>query len=928
MGTHRLGLFVAVASVLLLTSFLLYSPSSIAQTYVEGEVAGVQDWIPANSPYIATGDLYVTGTLTIQPGVEVLFDDGVALYVENQLAAGTVLFDRNVSNPNPWQGLLFNSTSSGSVLVGCNVTGSAVGVFIETMSTPPMLSGTAIYNTGAALIINESSVSASTLQLQDSILYSVVLSHSDLFLENSTLAGAVNDFHVDNSSHATILNTPFEGAVNVVDAGSDLTVQSYLEVQVLDEGLNPIGGADLNVTDIPPFGPNRTVHSSPFFGGSDPQTNASGTVGGIVVTDRRYTDAGAFDNQTWVEVYYPGKTFVDNPRLVPMDSSHTEVFIAEGPPEPPRVIAWSPAGGNIAIDTGINVRFSKTMNKTSVEQSLRYNDGQIVRDWRHGSFNWTANDTFDFVPDDDYACCTRYNVTLLSTTAKDLAGQYLDGDGDGTSGPDFSWNFTTEAGPPPAVNSTRPFSGEMFVSVSRNILVTFDRPMNKSTVIPAFSYSDGGQVWNWTRGEVGWASTHHVSDTLIFNPYQNFNTSTSYTVTINGTLAKDYCDAPLQGGANYSWDFTTEPIDDDPPQVSGHIPASGQTDVVVTTTIEARFNENMNTDSVNASFSYTDGTSTWNHTDGNVTWNAGKEIFVFQPTLSLYYGRTYTVTLDATVARDASGNFLDGNNDGVGGDDFNWSFITEIIPDNVPPTVVSESPTGSSVDVNENIVVTFSELMDQGSAQSAFYYTDGSVIWQEGDGAFDWSGPEMTFIPDFGLDYDTAYTVTIAQSAMDSSGNPMDSDHEWSFTTEVGVGTVRGVVTDENGLELADVTVSIPDLGLTTHTISNGSYVFQDIEAGAYEIRFSKEGFNGQRKTVDLQPEQTLIVNVTMAHALTLLDLWWMILLIVILVIVLVILLFRRKKKAEETWPGAEDAAYVEPPEEPPPELEPPDPYE
>ena len=186
MGTHRLGLIGAVTSALLLTSILLNSPSAVAQTYVEGEIAGVQDWIPANSPYVATGDLYVTGTLTIQPGVEVLFDDGVALYVENQMAAGTVLFNRNVTNPNPWQGLMFNSTSTGSVLVGSNVTGSMVGVFIETAPTPPLLSGTTIYNTGAALIINESSVSASALQLQDSIIYSVVLSHSNLTLENST----------------------------------------------------------------------------------------------------------------------------------------------------------------------------------------------------------------------------------------------------------------------------------------------------------------------------------------------------------------------------------------------------------------------------------------------------------------------------------------------------------------------------------------------------------------------------------------------------------------------------------------------------------------------------------------------------------------------------------------------------------------------
>ena len=927
MGNTRFGLFGVGATVtLLLTSFVLIAQTAEAQTYVTGEISGTPTWI-APGPYIATGDLYVTGSLTIESGTDVLFNDGLALYVENRLTAlSNTLFDQNGSIP--WKGIQFNITSNPSVILSSNITASTVGVFINGTTQPVVLTGTMIYGTGIGLVVNQSDQLISQLTVSSSTLYSVVTNNSSMVLENGTLTGAANDFQLDDSSHVSTLNTAFEGSVSVVDAGSDLTVKNFLDILVLNETMSPIQGADINVTDIPPVGPNQTVYSSSHFGGVDPQTNSSGDASWIVVTDRMYTNAGAFDNRTRIEIFYLGKSFSNNPRFVSMDLSHTETFIAMGPSEPPMVTAWSPVGMDISVNNAIDVTFSKPMNMTSVEESLGYTDGEVERDSMHGSFTWPTNVSFVFTPDEPYACCTQYNVTLLSSTAKDETGQYLDGDNDGNSGPDFLWNFTTEPGPPPIVSSTRPFDGEMDVSVSSNIIVTFDRPMDKNSVAAAFSYSNGTGVWNRSHGAIVWASTNHISDTMIFNPFENFNTSTDYNVTINGTVAKDNCGAYLSGGVDFIWNFTTEPVDDDPPQVIGNIPQSGQIDVDINTVIEMRFNENMDMDSVNNSFSYTDSTTTWDKSDGNITWNMGKDVFTIKPTMSLYYGRTYTVTLDASVATDASGNSLDGDGNGVGGDDYSLSFTTEIIPDNIPPTVVDESPTGSSVPVTENIVIGFSELMDESSVQSAFYFTDGTTVWQEGDGIFVWNGEEVTFIPDpdpiFGLRYGTNYTVTIAQSAMDRSSNHLTSDHSWSFTTDVGSGTIFGEVRDENGVALHDVTVTIEALDTTVHTSSNGSYIFEDIKAGSHTIRFSKEGLNGATRTVDLEPDSTRQLNVTLTHTLTLFDLWWMILLIVILVVILVMLLWWRKRRAQ-TWPGAADITYVEPPPEPPPEISEPD---
>lgn len=921
MGNARFGVCVTVAiPTLLLSSIIFFAPLADAQTYVEGPITTGESWILTGSPYIAIGDIYVkdSGSLAIQSGVEVLFNDSFGLFVENTLGAFDVLFNQNGTSAIPWWGIQFNSSSSSSFILDSNITASYIGVFINGTPDPPILDRTAIFGADIGLMVNESDPTIRHLEVNSSTLYSVIGSSSDFLLENSTLSGASIDFFLDNSSHATTLSTTFQGDISIVDPASDLTVKNFLHVRVLNETLFPLEGVDIEVTDIPPSLLGQPVYRTAYFGGPDPKTDSLGEASWIVVTDRIYSSVGESDNQTKIEVYYPGKIFENNPRYIPMNSSHTETFVAISPTEPPRVIDWSPDGSvPVTVDTPITVSFSKSMNRTSVEEAFEYTDAGVVRNQGHGEFAWPMNYSFTFTPDESYACCTRYNATLLSSTAKDVFGLYLDGDSDGTMGPDFSWNFTTEPGPPPEVSSTRPTNGEQFVSISANIIVIFDRPMNKSSVSAAFSYSDGIDVWNGSHGEITWDSTNHISDTMVFNPFVNLQTNTNYNVTINGSIAKDNCDSYLLGGANYAWNFTTEPLDDDPPQVVEHIPESGETDVDAMTIIQIRFNENMDTDSVNDSFSYTDSTTMWDKSGCNLTWNRGKDVLTCVPKPALYYGRTYTVTLDGSVAMDESGNHLDGDNNGIGGDDYNWSFVIETIPDDIPPTVVSNSPAGNQVPVMENIIVGFSELMDENSVQGAFYYTDGITIWQEGDGTFDWNGAEMTFIPDFDLDYATEYTVTITQSAMDRTGNHLSEDYIWTFTTETGIGTIFGQVRDENGVALADVKITILELDNTVHTSSNGSYVFEDIPAGDHKIRFSKEGFNTVTKSVHLEPNQSIDVSVRLTHSLTLLDLWWMILIIAVLVIILIILLLRRRKKAEE-WVGAEDIAYVEPPEEPP----------
>jgi len=91
------------------------------QVYVGGELTGDETYSPVNNPYIVTQDLIVRDdiTLTILPGVEMLFESGTGLINNGTLIArGTPgerirFLPRNqLEFPGQWSGLVFNHSKT------------------------------------------------------------------------------------------------------------------------------------------------------------------------------------------------------------------------------------------------------------------------------------------------------------------------------------------------------------------------------------------------------------------------------------------------------------------------------------------------------------------------------------------------------------------------------------------------------------------------------------------------------------------------------------------------------------------------------------------------------------------------------------------------------------------------------------------------
>lgn len=126
--------------------------------------------------------------------------------------------------------------------------------------------------------------------------------------------------------------------------------------------------------------------------------------------------------------------------------------------------------------------------------------------------------------------------------------------------------------------------------------------------------------------------------------------------------------------------------------------------------------------------------------------------------------------------------------------------------DNVPPSLISISPTDGSAGVSTSvsIVLRFSEAMDKTSVEGAFLLLSddravpGTFAWSEGDTV-------CTFIP-ISLSVSTTYIVQVGSGAADVPGNPLDP-FTFQFTTE------------------PDTTPPVTTLGLDGMLDPNGHYI-------------------------------------------------------------------------------------------------------
>ncbi len=127
--------------------------------------------------------------------------------------------------------------------------------------------------------------------------------------------------------------------------------------------------------------------------------------------------------------------------------------------------------------------------------------------------------------------------------------------------------------------------------------------------------------------------------------------------------------------------------------------------------------------------------------------------------------------------------------------------------DATPPEVVRLEPqsVGEGAAVDSDILVHFSEPMNQSSAQAAFSISPAVA------GSISWVGNALYFQPSGLLQSNTSYTVQVAASAKDNAGNALRSAFSGSFTTRSLTAATVG------RYESIDITLVASGLASTTN---------------------------------------------------------------------------------------------------------------
>ncbi len=303
---------------------------------------------------------------------------------------------------------------------------------------------------------------------------------------------------------------------------------------------------------------------------------------------------------------------------------------------------------------------------------------------------------------------------------------------------------------PPTVTRETPASNAAEVSVSTTATATFNEAVQASTITFTLTNSSGTAV----AGSVSYNST---TNTTTFTPSSALACNTTYTATVSAQSTSG-----VSVTAPFSWSFTTDPP---APTVTGESPASGATNVAVSTTATATFSEAVQSSTISFTLNNSSGSSV----AASVSYNSATYTATLTPSSALAYNTTYTATV-------SSGE----NSAGVPmSSSFTWSFTT----DAAPPSVTSETPASGAtgVAVSSPVTATFNEAVQ--SSTISFTLTNSAGTSVPAALSYNSSNYTVTLTPSSALAYGTTYTATVS-GANDTAGDPMAAPVSWSFTTD------------------------------------------------------------------------------------------------------------------------------------------------
>ncbi|MGI8586169.1 MAG: Ig-like domain-containing protein [Chloroflexia bacterium] len=387
--------------------------------------------------------------------------------------------------------------------------------------------------------------------------------------------------------------------------------------------------------------------------------------------------------------------------------------------------------GDVAGAVPIAVTFSDKMDTAAAQAAFG------LQPAAPGAFSWQAN-TLLFTPQAPLSPNTSYRVSV-GTQARTSSGQPL--------GAPMDAAFKTA--PAPAILRTLPSAGASEVPTDTIVTISFNRPM-----IPLTALESQPNISQWVtispavEGRWVWLGTSAAG----FHAATGLLPSTAYSVTVKDGWP-DEAGVTLARGQTFG--FTTIK-----PAILSVSPENGSKDVPLDAPIAVEFNQPMDHDSVQRSFTphlYERSAAL----QGTYSWSPDSTVMTFTPASPLEFSKAYDVLIGGPVKA------VVGSETKMAGNNF-WEFHT------TDPTHVKDySPAGVEgrpAEPTSEFSLLFNNPLAEGQDASAFLSVDPVPKGYKNQLALDASG---IYTQGVSLLPNTTYTFTLKAGMRDKWGFPV-----------------------------------------------------------------------------------------------------------------------------------------------------------
>jgi len=256
----------------------------------------------------------------------------------------------------------------------------------------------------------------------------------------------------------------------------------------------------------------------------------------VLMADNKTISVSLMDNMTDGTAYAVSVKGVADVSGNKMASSQSTPFTGTDMADntPPSITMRIPAAAatGVGIAQSVEVHFSEPMDWLSLFDAFSWTgtSGAVPFTLEQ----WSAN-LYIFTPTIALSANTIYNVDFAANTATDMSNNFL---------PQANWSYTTTPTSdtiPPTVVSVSPSNGQLNVSTTANLIITYSEAMAPG------SLGDGDAILMTPEPGEGLVTFTHGRTTLNFTPDVPLLDNTSYTVVVVEGDMTDLAGNPLAG---------------------------------------------------------------------------------------------------------------------------------------------------------------------------------------------------------------------------------------------------------------------------------------------------------------------------------------------------------------------------------------------